>query len=167
MPDGGCENITCSPGSSSLPTPDGKTHMPLAPQCCRNVGCRFLRSGLQPERKLRRGWRWENDMQAKLKILGRSVGIMSLVLSLMLPGMAHAGKKERAIALGIGIGMLGGALASNGDPRAVIGGAVAGGLIGSVAQQRDRREWRDDRRSWREDRRWRHDHRRDHRDWRR
>lgn len=104
-------------------------------------------------------------MQAKRKLLGRPIVAVSLVLALMLPGIAQAGKKERAIALGIGIGMLGGALASNGDPRAVIGGAVAGGLIGN-ATQRDRREWRDDRRSWRDDRRWRNDHRRHGREWR-
>lgn len=104
-------------------------------------------------------------MQAKRKLFGRPIVAVSLVLALMLPGIAQAGKKERAIALGIGIGMLGGALASNGDPRAVIGGAVAGGLIGS-ATQHDRREWRDDRRSWRDDRRWRNDHRRHGREWR-
>ncbi len=94
---------------------------------------------------------------------------IALVLSVTVPGIAEAGKKERAIALGVGIGMLGGALASNGDPRAVLGGAVAGGLIGSVAD-RDRREWRQDRRSWRDDRRRddrrRYDRRSDHRDWR-
>lgn len=88
---------------------------------------------------------------------------LALALSLMAPGIAEAGKKERAIALGVGIGMLGGALASNGDPRAVLGGAVAGGLIGGVAHK-DRRDWRHDRRSWRDDR-W--DDRRPRRhDWR-
>ncbi len=94
---------------------------------------------------------------------------VALALSVVVPGIAEAGKKERAIALGVGIGMLGGALASNGDPRAVLGGAVAGGLIGSVAD-RNRREWREDRRSWRDDRRRddrrRHDRRPGHRDWR-
>jgi hypothetical protein len=94
-------------------------------------------------------------MKANTKSFGRPALATALALSLMAPGVAEAGKKERAIALGIGIGMLGGALASNGDPRAVIGGAVAGGLIGGVAHG-DRREWREDRRTWRDDRRWEH-----------
>jgi hypothetical protein len=94
----------------------------------------------------------ENDMQAIIRrSLGRPAIAIALALSVMAPGIAEAGKKERAIALGIGIGMLGGALASNGDPRAVLGGAVAGGLIGSVADK-DRRDRRDERRSWRDDR---------------
>jgi hypothetical protein len=114
--------------------------------------------------------RTEKDMNANMKSAGKPVLALALVLSMMAPEMAHAGKKERAIALGIGIGMLGGALASNGDPRAVIGGAVAGGLIGGVAQD-DRRRWHDDRRSWRDDRRRWHDGRWDDRrprgrDWR-
>jgi hypothetical protein len=108
-------------------------------------------------------------MNENTRKLGGLAVSLALVLSMMAPGMAQAGKKERAIALGVGIGMLGGALASNGDPRAVLGGAVAGGLIGGVAH-RDRRERRDDHRSWREDRHWsdgRWDRARPHRhDWR-
>lgn len=116
----------------------------------------------------------ENNMNAVKKSLATPALAIALALSLLAPGVAEAGKKERAIALGIGIGMLGGALASNGDPRAVLGGAVAGGLIGSVADK-DRRDRREDRRSWRNDRRWddryrhdrhRHDRRHGHRDWR-
>jgi hypothetical protein len=56
-------------------------------------------------------------------------------------------KKSRDIALGVGLGLLTGAIASQGDPRGAIGGAVAGGLIGvavSRDKQRHRREdWRD------------------------
>ena len=62
-------------------------------------------------------------MNTGMKLYGRPALALALALSLMAPGIAEAGKKERAIALGIGIGMLGGALASNGDPRAVIGGS--------------------------------------------
>lgn len=101
--------------------------------------------------------------------LGTPALAIALAFAAMTPGVAEAGKKERAIALGVGIGMLGGALASKGDPRAILGGAVAGGLIGSVAEK-DRRDRREDRRSWRDDRRW--DERRGegrrpvYRDWR-
>ena len=55
-------------------------------------------------------------MNTGMKLYGRPALALALALSLMAPGIAEAGKKERAIALGIGIGMLGGALASNGDP---------------------------------------------------
>ncbi|NLR99930.1 hypothetical protein HGP17_24165 [Rhizobium sp. P38BS-XIX] len=92
-------------------------------------------------------------MQEIKKSLAHRALVVALALSVMAPGIAHAGKKERAIALGVGIGILGGALASRGDPRAVLGGAVAGGLIGAVAEK-DRRDRRDDRRSWRDDRQW-------------
>jgi hypothetical protein len=108
-------------------------------------------------------------MNSMSKPFGIPTFAIALSLLIAAPGAAEAGKKERAIALGVGIGMLGGALASNGDPRAVLGGAVAGGLIGSVAE-RDRRDRREHRRSWRDERRWddrRWDDRRSgRRDWR-
>ncbi|WP_139020922.1 hypothetical protein [Agrobacterium arsenijevicii] len=55
--------------------------------------------------------------------LGKVTATLAVVLSLVsVPELAHAGKKERNIALGIGLGLLGGAIVSQGDPRAVIGG---------------------------------------------
>ncbi|MCP2138317.1 hypothetical protein [Agrobacterium tumefaciens] len=82
--------------------------------------------------------------------LGKVTATLAVVLSLVsVPELAHAGKKERNIALGIGLGLLGGAIVSQGDPRAVIGGAVAGGLIGGAVAKDNRRSWRDDRRDWR------------------
>ncbi len=82
--------------------------------------------------------------------LGKVTAMLAVFLSLIsVPELAHAGKKERNIALGIGLGLLGGAIASQGDPGALIGGAVAGGLIGGALTHDNRRSWRDDRRDWR------------------
>ena len=60
--------------------------------------------------------------------------------------------------LGIGLGLLGGALLSDGDPWAALAGAAAGGAIGNAASgDRDRHRRGDP---------WRDRHRRDDRDWR-
>lgn len=75
--------------------------------------------------------------------------------------------KTAGTVLGIGLGLLGGALLSDGDPWATLAGAAAGGAIGNAASDgRDRHRrgdsWRDHHRGddpWRD----RHD---DGRDWR-
>lgn len=91
-----------------------------------------------------------------------------LALVLALPAQsAMADRKDRKeLAIGLGIGLLGAAIASNGDPGAMIGGAIVGGAIGhEIGRDKDRRKYRE----WRRDRQndWRHrrDDRRDrHRD---
>jgi hypothetical protein len=88
-----------------------------------------------------------------LRRIGLAVAAVSLSVSLIgSPDVAYAGKKERNIALGVGLGLLGGLIVSNGDPKAALGGAVAGGVIGGATakdKNRDnRRSWRDDRRDW-------------------
>lgn len=65
----------------------------------------------------------------------------------------HRDDKRKNTLIGAGLGMLGGAILSGGDPWATIGGAAAGGLVGNVATKDKRRDyWRDSR-----DRRDRHD----------
>ncbi len=64
----------------------------------------------------------------------------------------HRDNKKRNTLIGAGIGLLGGAIVSGGDPWATIGGAAAGGVIGNVTTN-DRRD---------RNRRW--DNRRDRRD---
>lgn len=74
---------------------------------------------------------------------------LPLVVSLIIAaGNADAmDKKSRDIALGVGLGLLTGAIASQGDPKAAIGGAVAGGLIGAAVSRDSRRHHRED---WRD-----------------
>lgn len=65
----------------------------------------------------------------------------------------HKDRKDKtgSTILGIGIGLLGGALLSDGDPWATLAGAAAGGAVGNAAaghrgrKDNDRR-WRDERR---------------------
>lgn len=59
----------------------------------------------------------------------------------------HRRDERRNTLIGAGIGMLGGAILSDGDPWATIGGAAAGGLIGNVATERPR--YRHRHRNWR------------------
>lgn len=61
--------------------------------------------------------------------------------------------KTGSTVLGIGIGLLGGALLSDGDPWATLAGAAAGGAIGHAAA--DDRGRKANERRWREERRWR------------
>lgn len=65
----------------------------------------------------------------------------------------HKAEKRKNSLIGIGIGLLGGAIISGGDPWATLGGAAAGGVIGNVTtkDKRDRWDRRDNRRD-REDR---------------
>jgi uncharacterized protein YcfJ len=66
-------------------------------------------------------------------------------------------QKTKNTLIGVGIGLLGGALLSGGDPWATAAGAAAGGLVGNTTTDDPRRDWR------RRDRdlRWRDDQRRD------
>lgn len=102
------------------------------------------------------------NTHAKGEIM-RKKNLASLALALPLalslavtPDFAEARSKKDNIAIGIGLGLLGGALMSRGDPAATIGGAIAGGVIGGVTSK-DRRE---------RQREWRHDYRRHDRDYR-
>lgn len=60
----------------------------------------------------------------------------------------HRRDKRRNTIIGAGIGMIGGAVLSGGDPWATVAGAAGGGLVGNLATQRPRyrlrhRDWRD------------------------
>lgn len=76
--------------------------------------------------------------------------IRTLALSLpialafiMPPDVADARNRKDRVAIGIGVGLIGGAIASRGDPGAMIGGAIAGGVVGhAVSRHKERREWR-------------------------
>lgn len=81
-----------------------------------------------------------------------------------IPGDAAAlSKKDRRTLVGAVVGGLGGALVSNGDPWATVGGALAGGTIGNVtAEDRARNQrWERDRRE--RERHWNRGG--DRRDW--
>ena len=107
-----------------------------------------------------------------------SAVMLASALTLGLGAKAVADDKTRNTVIGAGIGGVAGALLSDGDGWATLGGAAAGGVLGNVItdddddDRRDRRRW--DRRgdrdgdyrraSWhkydREDRhRWKHRHR--------
>ncbi|MDM9624955.1 bacteriocin [Rhizobium sp. S152] len=87
----------------------------------------------------------------------RSRALLAMLLSaslLIAAGSAEAmDKKSRNIALGVGLGLLTGAVASQGDPRGAIGGAVAGGLIGAVVGRDHGATRREDWRRYDRDRR--------------
>lgn len=67
--------------------------------------------------------------------------------------------------LGVGLGLLGGAILSGGDPWASLAGAAAGGAIGNIAsgdnrsKRQDDWRYRRDRDPRRDDRRYYHDRR--------
>jgi hypothetical protein len=84
----------------------------------------------------------------KFKALALS---LPLAVALVLPPDAADARRRDKVAAGIGIGLIGGAIASRGDPGAMIGGAIAGGIVGKIASDRDRRhrEWRRDYRNHR------------------
>ena len=79
---------------------------------------------------------------------------LSLPVALVLivpPQMAEA--RNRNLAAGIGIGLIGGAIASRGDPGAMLGGAIAGGVVGGIVdhhRRKEYREWRRDVRDYRD-----------------
>lgn len=54
------------------------------------------------------------------------------LIACALAGPAAAGDKTRNTVIGAGVGAAAGAVLSNGDPAATIGGAAVGGLIGNV-----------------------------------
>lgn len=57
----------------------------------------------------------------------------------------HKQDKKKNSLIGVGIGLLGGAILSGGDPWATLGGAAAGGVIGNVTTKKkdNDRDWRD------------------------
>lgn len=79
--------------------------------------------------------------------------LLALSLCVAIPASAHAAprhekhekkdkNKTRNTLIGAGLGMLGGALLSKGDPWATVAGAAAGGAIGNVTSKdkgKDRR----------------------------
>ena len=67
------------------------------------------------------------------------------LFGLLLSSPAAADNKGRNTIIGAGVGAAAGAVLSNGDPVATIGGAAVGGLIGNVASK-DKRY--DDRRRY-------------------
>lgn len=96
-------------------------------------------------------------------------GTLALACLLAIGFAADAGasnRKARNTLIGAGLGAVGGALLTHGDPWGALGGAAAGGLIGNVVtDDHHRRDWN------RHDNRYydnRHDRRdpRDRRDWR-
>lgn len=73
---------------------------------------------------------------------------LALVLTAGLAGCADMSSREtRNTAIGAGVGGLGGAILSGGDPWVTGGGAVAGGVIGNILTDDD-----DDRDRYRRDR---------------
>lgn len=77
----------------------------------------------------------------------------------------HRDNKRKNSLIGAGIGLLGGAILSGGDPWAALGGAAAGGLVGNATTKDKRidRRWEDRRRDDRRRRDWDRDRDRDRR----
>lgn len=70
---------------------------------------------------------------------------------------AFAGRKTTNTLIGVGVGALAGAMLSDGDPWATLGGAAAGGFVGNVAthdHHRGERNYRDMRGEHSNDRQW-------------
>ncbi|HEX7855193.1 MAG TPA: hypothetical protein VF503_16010 [Sphingobium sp.] len=76
----------------------------------------------------------------------------------------HRDAKRKNSLIGAGLGLLGGAILSGGDPWATLGGAAAGGLVGNVTTKDKRIDRRWDDRRWDGRRRDDRDHRDDRRD---
>ena len=71
--------------------------------------------------------------------LARIAGLGLLILALA-GCSAHNTRRENAV-IGLGAGAIAGALFSDGDPLAMLGGAAAGGVLGTVLTD-DRRSYR-------------------------
>lgn len=106
------------------------------------------------------------------KILLSSIVTISLLAAT--PQLVSARDRNNNAMIGAAVGLLGGALLSNGDPWATVAGAAAGGAIGHLSsndrRDNDRRHsnrshQRDDRSNWRNDRHHRSDRRNDRGDW--
>lgn len=77
----------------------------------------------------------------RIKTLALSLPIA--LAFLLPPEAADARNRKDRVAIGIGVGLIGGAIASQGRPGAMIGGAVAGAAIGhAISREKERREWR-------------------------
>lgn len=64
--------------------------------------------------------------------------VLAGVLALGVSMTAQADKQTRNTVIGVGLGGVAGALLSEGDPWATVGGAAAGGLLGHVITDDDR-----------------------------
>ena len=92
-------------------------------------------------------------------------GILAVSLLAVTPQLVSARDRSDNTMIGAAVGLLGGALLSNGDPWASVAGAAAGGAIGHFGSSDDRdddrrgrnRDRRDGRSDWRNDRHDRHD----------
>jgi osmotically inducible lipoprotein OsmB len=72
--------------------------------------------------------------EKKMKVRNRVVGFIIAGFALaMSASPAMADRQTRNTVIGAGVGGVAGAVLSNGDPMATIGGAAAGGLIGNLA----------------------------------
>ena len=54
-----------------------------------------------------------------------------LILALALGGCSSMSTREKNTAVGAGVGAVGGALLTHGDPFATVGGGIIGGVIGN------------------------------------
>ncbi|HEX7871423.1 MAG TPA: hypothetical protein VF475_00835 [Sphingobium sp.] len=107
----------------------------------------------------------------KMRSIGAGLALAMLIASPQIaqaqhhePQKEYRDSKRKNTIIGVGLGLLGGALLSGGDPWATIGGAAAGGVIGNATTKDKRPNWDDRRdRGRRDDRRNRWDDRGDDR----
>lgn len=94
-----------------------------------------------------------------MKLRNRMITLVAAgLIAVTAAAPALADRQGRNTIIGAGVGGVAGALLSDGNPWATIGGAAAGGLIGNVAtrdhRDRDRGRHYDRRRDDRRDHRW-------------
>ena len=74
-----------------------------------------------------------------MKTIQRHAAVaLTAAMLLGLTGCAGMSTRDRNTAIGAGVGAVGGALLTNGNPLGTIGGAAVGGVIGNLVG-RDRR----------------------------
>ncbi len=67
-----------------------------------------------------------------MKAIGKhTVVVMAVAILISLAGCADMSARDRNTAVGAGIGAVGGAILTNGDPLGTVGGAAVGGVIGN------------------------------------
>ncbi len=66
----------------------------------------------------------------------RTVSVLTIAMLLSLGGWAGLSARDRNTAVGAGVGAVGGALLTNGNPLGTVGGAAVGGVIGNQVGRR-------------------------------
>jgi len=64
-----------------------------------------------------------------------ATGILALAAALALGGCSTMSERDKATAIGAGVGAVGGAVLTHGSALGTVGGAAVGGVIGNQVKQ--------------------------------